>query len=128
MNLAPEAVVYWRIRPTLAATWRQYFRYAWGDGVGGMYPERHALRFGAFAAAAAGIALRRRWLLALLAGAAAAYAAPSVRRAFHALPRNRDRMMATLAVPALMGFVDAAKMAGYVTGLRDRFRRNASSR
>lgn len=128
MTLVPEAVVYWRIRPTLAATWRQYFRYAWGDGVGEMYPERHALRFCAFAGAAAGIALRRRWLLALLAGVAAAHAAPRVRRAFHTLPRTRDRAMATLAVPALMGFIDAAKMAGYVTGMRERFRRNGRPR
>jgi glycosyltransferase involved in cell wall biosynthesis len=125
MNLVREAVAYWRIRPTLAATWRQYFRYAWGDGIAAMHPERHSLRFGVFAAAAAGIALRRRWLLAVLAGGAAAYAAPRIRRAFHALPGSRDRAVAAVAVPALMGFIEAAKMAGYVAGLRDRVRRNA---
>ena len=46
MRFAPDAVVHWRLRPTLRATWAQYFRYARGDAQAGMFPERHALRFG----------------------------------------------------------------------------------
>ncbi len=120
MNLVPEAVVYWRMRPSLGATWKQYFRYARGDGVGGLYAQRHALRFATYAAVAVAVAARRRWLLASLAAAAAGFAAPRVRRALRSLPRNRDRALAAVLVPALMGFIDGAKMAGYVAGLLDR--------
>ena len=31
MELAPTAVVSWRVRPSLRATWRQYAGYAAGD-------------------------------------------------------------------------------------------------
>ncbi len=57
MRFAPEAVVRWGLREGLGATWHQYFRYARGDAQAGMHPERHALRFGAYAALA-----RRRHL------------------------------------------------------------------
>ena len=39
MRFAPEAVVRWRLRPTLSATWLQYFRYARGDARAGMLPR-----------------------------------------------------------------------------------------
>ena len=52
IELAPEAVVWWRIRPTLGSTWRQYAGYAEGDALAGMYPERHLLRFATCSAAA----------------------------------------------------------------------------
>src|SRR5207247_6840099 len=55
VELATDAVVRWRIRPTLRATWRQYGRYAEGDAVAGMYPERHLLRFGTYLALAAAL-------------------------------------------------------------------------
>jgi glycosyltransferase involved in cell wall biosynthesis len=120
MNLVPEAVVYWRVRPNLGAMWKQYFGYARGDGVAGLYPKRHALRFATYAAIAVAVASRRRWLLASLAAAAAGFAAPRVRRAFRSLSSPRDRALAASLIPALMGFMDAAKMAGYLAGLLER--------
>ncbi|MGZ4131273.1 MAG: glycosyltransferase, partial [Actinomycetota bacterium] len=56
LRLAPGAVAGWRPRPTLAATWDQYFRYARGDGQAGMYPERHAIRFATYAGLALALA------------------------------------------------------------------------
>ena len=57
MRFAPDAVVRWRLRPTMRATWTQYFRYARGDAQAGMFPERHALRFGVYAGVAVGARL-----------------------------------------------------------------------
>ena len=48
MDNATDAVVYWRIRPTLGETWTQYAGYAEGDALAGMYPERHFLRFAVY--------------------------------------------------------------------------------
>lgn len=126
MRFAPEAIVRWRLRRGLVATWRQYFRYARGDAQAGMHPERHTLRFGVYAGLAAALASGRTWPKLLAAAGAVAYARAPVRRgwALTSSPRGpRDRAIATLAVPALMAFTDAAKMAGYAAGLADRVRR-----
>jgi glycosyltransferase involved in cell wall biosynthesis len=120
LRFAPGAVVRWRLRATLRDTWTQYFRYARGDAIAGMYPERHAIRFAAYAAAAyAGGTRGRLRTLATLA-AAGAYARRPLRRAFDAFDDPLDRARAAVAVPALMAFVDAAKMAGYLAGLGPR--------
>jgi hypothetical protein len=89
-----------------------------------MFPERHALRYGVYGAAAAGLTARRRWPTALVAAGAVAYAREPVRRAWRRMPDPRDRAAAALVVPALMGWIDTAKMAGYATGLVDRGRRS----
>ena len=60
------------------ATWTQYFRYARGDAQAGMHPERHALRFGAYAGLAVAVASRRRWPKLLAAAGAVAYARAAV--------------------------------------------------
>jgi glycosyltransferase involved in cell wall biosynthesis len=122
VRFAPDAVVRWTLRPDLASTWMQYFRYGRGDALAGMNPERHLLRYGVYGGAMAALVSERR-LPKLLAGAgAAAYAAAPVRRAWRRFPDPGDRAAATLAVPALMAFIDAAKMAGYSAGLIRRFR------
>lgn len=128
MRFAPEAVVHWRLRPTLSAVWRQYFRYARGDARGGMYPERHALRFGVYAGIV--LAARSRGRLPKLAAAAGAvaYARTPLRRAWARLDAPAPRVAATAIVPALMAWIDAAKMAGYAAGLADRARADGSER
>ena len=40
------------------------------------------------------------------------------------MPDPRERAAATIVVPALMGWIDTAKMAGYAVGLVDRGRRS----
>jgi glycosyltransferase involved in cell wall biosynthesis len=126
MELAPGAVVYWPLRPTLTATWRQYARYAEGDALAGMYPQRHAIRFATYAFGGYALLSGRRWVrgLALIGGLA--YASKPVRRAFRRLPaRSPRRRVAMAAVPAMMGFIDAAKMWGYLRGLAGRGERAA---
>jgi glycosyltransferase involved in cell wall biosynthesis len=123
MRFAPEAVVHWRLRPTLGAVWQQYFRYARGDARAGMYPERHALRYGVYAGAALASRSRHRLpTLAAFAGAAA-YARTPVRRAWRRIDDPAGRAAATVLVPALMAWIDTAKMAGYAAGLAERLRR-----
>ncbi len=120
MRFAPEAVVRWRLRGSLASTWQQYFRYARGDAHAGMYPERHALRFGVYAGGMLAARSRRRLPVALAAAGALAYARTPLRRAWSRLESPADRAAATALVPALMAWIDTAKMAGYVAGLTDR--------
>ncbi len=123
MRFVPEAVVHWRLRPSLAETWTQYFRYARGDAVAGMYPDRNAARFAAYSGALFAWSSKRRLLKLLAIAAAGAYAAKPIRRALARFDDPADRVKAAIAVPALMAFVDIAKMAGYGAGLLARSRR-----
>jgi cellulose synthase/poly-beta-1,6-N-acetylglucosamine synthase-like glycosyltransferase len=120
MELAAGAVAYRRPRPGLAAYWRQFAGYAAGDAEAGMYPERHAVRFGVYGGLALALASRRPPILGLAAAAAAAYVARPVRRAFRLLPPGTQRAAAAVAVPALMAVTDLAKMTGYLLGLARR--------
>jgi glycosyltransferase involved in cell wall biosynthesis len=128
MELVPDAIVRWRIRGTLGQTWRQYARYARGDAEAAMHPKRHALRFAVYGGAAGIMALkRRRWLLGAAAVAGAAYVSGPVRRAARRAPDHGINPLAAAAVtPALIAFIDAAKMTGYLTGAIRR--RKASGR
>ena len=87
-----------------------------------MFPERHALRFGVYGALGAALVSRRRWPRLLAAAGGVAYAREPVRRAWSRLDDPRDRAIATVVVPLLLGWTDAAKMAGYAAGLLDRAR------
>jgi glycosyltransferase involved in cell wall biosynthesis len=120
MRFAPDAVVRWRLRGDLASTWRQYFRYARGDAQAGMHPERHALRFGTYAGLWVAMGSSRAWPKVLAGAGAVAYARTPVRRGRVLARDRRERTIATVAVPALMAFTDAAKMAGFAAGLGDR--------
>jgi len=123
LRFAPEAVVRWRLRSGMRDTWVQYFRYARGDAQAGMYPERHALRYGVYAGASLVLRSKRALpKLAALAGAAA-YARTPIRRAWKRFDDPGERARAIIAVPALMMWIDTAKMAGYAAGLVDRARR-----
>ena len=66
------------------------------------------------------LASRRRWPKMLAAAGAMAYARTPVARARRAMSDPRERAAATLALPALMGWMDSAKMAGYAAGLVER--------
>lgn len=120
LRFAPKAVVHWRLRPTLRATWLQYFRYARGDAQAGMYPERHALRFATYGALAAALRTRRTWPKLAAAGGGVAYALTPLRRAWSLVTDPADRAICTIVVPAMMAWIDTAKMAGYAIGLTDR--------
>jgi hypothetical protein len=85
-----------------------------------MHPERHALRFGVYAGLAVAAASRRTWPKLAAAAGAASYARAPIRRARRRFPDRRERAFAAVVVPALMGWIDTAKMAGYAVGLVDR--------
>jgi glycosyltransferase involved in cell wall biosynthesis len=123
MRFVPDAVVRWRLRPSLTAIWQQYFRYARGDAQAGMHPDRHALRFATYAGLGAALISKRTWPKVMAAAGAVTYARTPVRRAWARARDDRERAMATVAVPALMAFTDVAKMAGYKAGLIDRLQR-----
>ena len=123
MELVPDAIVRWRIRPTLGETWRQYARYARGDAEAAMHPKRHALRFAVYGGAAGVMASKRRWLLGAAAIAGAAYVSGPVRRAARRAPDHGLNSVAAAAVtPVVIAFIDTAKMAGYLAGLLHRRR------
>lgn len=116
-RFAPDAVVRWRLRPDLRSTLRQYFRYGEGDGKAGMYPKRHALRFGTYAGAAAFtvIAARRPALFAAVPVAVGVRMKTAYRRAFARLD-PAEAALALAVMPAMELLIDLAKMAGYVSG------------
>lgn len=120
IRFAPDAVVRWALRPDLGSTWTQYFRYARGDALGGLYPERHALRFAVYGGLVAALASDRTWPKVVAVAGAVVYARRPVLRAWARLVSPGQRVGATGAVPALLAFTDAAKMAGYATGLARR--------
>ena len=117
---AVDAVVYWRIRPSIAATWRQYARYARGDALAGMYPQRHAARFGAYALALTAVGTGSRILRTAALAGGLAYASKPARRAWRRFAGSPPKRFASLlGVPVAMAFIDAAKMSGYVKGMRE---------
>jgi glycosyltransferase involved in cell wall biosynthesis len=117
MRLAEGAVVYRRPRPDLGAYWRQFAAYAEGDARGGMFPQRHAIRFATYAGLLAAAFSRSRALKALAVAGGVAYASRPVRRAFKLAASPKEKAAAVAAVPALMAFNDLAKMTGYLRGL-----------
>lgn len=123
MRFAPDAVVRWALRPDPLSTWQQYFRYARGDAIAGMHPERHAARLATYGGLVAALASRRTWpkLLALAGGIA--YARTPVRRAWARFDAPGDRVKAVVLVPALLAWLDSAKIAGYAAGSMRRARR-----
>ena len=122
-RFVPQAIVGWRPRSTLPGFLRQYFRYARGDAVAGMYTQRHAARFGAYGATAvtAGLAGRWPWLVALPVAGAGFWLRPAYRRARRRL--DSGRAVAYVAIPFVAALQDGAKMAGYIAGLPRRSKR-----
>lgn len=119
----PTAVARFRPRPNLAAFARQYHRYARGDGKAGLWPARHAVRYGTYGAAGpalAALAVRHHpaWALVLAAGFAAMLATPARRLARQWRPLSpRGRAAAALWLPVVRVTGDVAKMAGYPAGV-----------
>lgn len=123
---APHAVAMFRPRSSLAAFWRQYFRYARGDGKAGLWPERHAIRYISYAG---GLAIlmasrERTWLAVPLAVATAMHLRAPYRRLLPRLPgwATRQQLEAIAWVPVIRLVGDLAKMAGYPMGVLWRLR------
>ncbi|GAB4086458.1 glycosyltransferase [Myceligenerans cantabricum] len=115
---APAAVARWAARDTWRGYVKQYYRYARGDGKAGLWPKRHALRYGAYATGMVGL-LAPHPLVArpLLVLGFLGYCARYFRRAWRRRPHGVLGTLRLLAaVPAVVLTGDVAKMLGYPAG------------
>jgi hypothetical protein len=121
---APRAVARFRPRTTLRSFFRQYYRYARGDGKADLWRRRHAARYGTYLVAIPLIAWLgarvSRWVWGLYAAGAALYLWTPYRRlgrlaAEGDWPRAAVRR-AGLWIPILRVWGDVAKMLGYPAG------------
>jgi len=123
----PEAIVHFRPRGSLGAFFKQYYRYARGDGKADLFLKRHLVRYAAYlvalpalltALSAGSPALRLAAALLLLAGAGAYTRTPyrRLRRLWAGLPAL-ERMKAVALVPIIRVVGDVAKMIGYPVGV-----------
>jgi glycosyltransferase involved in cell wall biosynthesis len=115
----PGAVVQFRPRNDLLKFWRQYYRYARGDGKAGLFFKRHVLRYATYFAVLPSMMVSRSllWRVIVLAGAVV-YMRQPIRR----LSRRGDAqplltVRRAVLSAALRGVGDLAKMAGYPAGL-----------
>jgi cellulose synthase/poly-beta-1,6-N-acetylglucosamine synthase-like glycosyltransferase len=118
----PGAVVSWYPPARPAGFWRQYQRYARGDGRAGLWPARHAVRYGFYVLlggllARGGIASR-----AIAFSLLNAHMRRFVKRVHSVRPADSAPGMAAayLAVPAIVVAGDVAKMTGYARGTLER--------
>ncbi len=119
----PEAVVHFRPRPTLRALFRQYHRYARGDGKANLFPRQHAIRYLTYLVVAPLLAYAAitvspwLWLVGVFAGLA--YMRLPWRRLgpqLKALSLN-DQLKALVYVLVIRVVGDVAKMVGYPEGV-----------
>jgi glycosyltransferase involved in cell wall biosynthesis len=126
MARVPDAVVEWRLRPTVAAWVRQHYRYMRGQGRAGLYGPRHLTRMLFYAlllALVVGGVFRPGLLLAGAAAWAAYAAATLVRFPCATAGRGFGFKTATLAwLPVMLLTMDVAKIRGYIGARINRLR------
>jgi glycosyltransferase involved in cell wall biosynthesis len=129
----PDALVYWNLRNSPSAIFRQFFRYAKGDAVGRMYLHRHLIRFASvflFAAFILAGALISPWFLpAILLLFAAFIYRPYFRIKYFLNDKNCSvftenkktlffiRLKTIFCIPLMLACIETAKLAGYIFGL-----------
>lgn len=124
---APDALVHFRPRPGLGSFFRQYYRYARGDGKADLWRKRHAIRYFTYLLLLPVLLLlsllhHPLWLLVLGAGVLAYSWRPIRRlRAQWQAYRWPQRVWALLLIPLIRATGDVAKMLGYPVGLRWRW-------
>lgn len=124
---APRAVAHFRPRSSFAAFFKQYYRYARGDGKADLWRKRHAVRYLTYAvgpvALVMGFWYKLVWLP--LGVAAGAYVYGPYRRLAATLGTMTpvERLQAIALVPAIRLVGDVAKMLGYPVGVWWRLRR-----
>ncbi len=124
----PEAVAHFRPRTSLRAFFKQYYRYARGDGKADLWRKRHAVRYLTYLLAGPllivlAVVHSPWWAGGLLLGATAYTATPYRRLAPMLKPYGPfDRLKAVLLVPVIRVVGDLAKMIGYPVGLAWRWR------
>ena len=125
---APDALAHFRPRGSLRSFFKQYYRYARGDGKADLWRKRHALRYGTYLVAlpiilASSVIISPLSLLALLAGILAYCRTPYRRLRAYLTPLSPvERFQAILSVPVIRAVGDIAKMLGYPAGWAWRLR------
>jgi glycosyltransferase involved in cell wall biosynthesis len=127
---APQALAYFRPRQSLVAFFKQYYRYARGDGKADLWRVRHAIRYSTYLIAAPAIFLLGLWrtplwwLLFLIGGAVMLWT--PYKRLWPMIKGYSlaDKAKAILWVPIIRVTGDVAKMIGYPVGVLWRFRRH----
>jgi glycosyltransferase involved in cell wall biosynthesis len=128
----PNAVVYFRPRENLVDFWKQYYRYARGDGKADLWRKRHAIRYFTYLVTVPLLivcGLRGSHWLARALGWGGLVAGVTVycwrpwQRLFELGKglRRSEIAAALLFVPVIRAVGDFAKMAGYPVGLWWRF-------
>jgi glycosyltransferase involved in cell wall biosynthesis len=118
----PEARAHLRPRSNLRGFWKQYYRYARGDGKADLWRRRHAIRYLTYLVLFPGLVvlalLHSPWWWLVSAAGAAAYTATPYRRLWPGLASYGllDRCKALFLVPVIRLVGDVAKMAGYPVG------------
>jgi glycosyltransferase involved in cell wall biosynthesis len=122
----PDAIVHFRPRSSLGAFWRQYYRYARGDGKADLWRKRHTIRYTTYvvvlplvlALATRGGFGRVFGLIALVVGGTAYCWRPWRRLARIGGGLTPTQFAAAVALtPIIRAVGDCAKMAGYPVGL-----------
>ncbi|HLZ29706.1 MAG TPA: glycosyltransferase [Chloroflexota bacterium] len=121
---APRAVAWFRPRGSFAAFFRQYYRYARGDGKAGLFFDRHVIRYATYAVAL-GLLRRRGWGPLFLLPGIAAYTRRPYARLWPQLAElsPMEAACALGLVPVIRAVGDIAKMLGYPVGVLWRWRR-----
>jgi len=124
-RFVPEARVAFRPRPSLPAFFRQYYRYARGDGKADLWRRRHTIRYGVYLGAPLGWLLGSHWpvLRWLIVIAMLAYVRRPYRRLWALAAQSSGGTLgrflrAAAWVPLIRLTGDVAKMVGYPVGVR----------
>jgi glycosyltransferase involved in cell wall biosynthesis len=129
-TFAPQALVHFRPRSNLRSFFRQYYRYARGDGKADLWRKRHAIRYLTYLVAAplllilGGWVSLWWWVIGVGLGVVGLCGTP-YRRLWPLLRPLRwgERLQAILWVPVIRVTGDVAKMVGYPVGCLWRMRR-----
>jgi glycosyltransferase involved in cell wall biosynthesis len=128
-GFAPEAVAHFRPRGDLRSFFKQYYRYARGDGKANLFWKRHLIRYGSYLVALPLLILAGLWIspwlwVAGLLLAGIGYLTVPYRRLWpHLAGLSLPEMVAAILwVPVIRFTGDVAKMIGYPVGWMWRLR------
>jgi glycosyltransferase involved in cell wall biosynthesis len=128
LRFAPQAVVHFRPRPNIRTFFRQYYRYARGDGKADFWRYRHLVRYVTYLVVAPlllALSIWRHpaWLSGLVLGGGAMLRKPLRRLAPivpNLAPSTAIRVLGWVPILRVVG--DVAKMLGYPVGVLWRWR------
>jgi len=131
-TFAPGAIAHFQPRTSLTSFFRQYYRYARGDGKANLWTRRHVARYATYLVLVPGVLVLSAihhplWLLGCLAGGIIYCARPWQRlRYVESNAGVTELLRGAAMVPVIRLVGDVAKMVGYPVGrlwrLRNRSR------